>query len=84
MVLHPDPLLDRTRMHKHLSPRPSYQCSMKRDLSSERLASTDPVAACRKPCAHAHAGSGRVDRKENCTGAQSAAQVELENFFEFF
>ena len=84
MVLHPDPLLDRTRMYKHLSPRPPYPCSMKRDLSFEHLASTDLAAGFRKPCAHAHAGSGRVDRKENCTGAQSAAQVELENFFEFF
>jgi hypothetical protein len=81
MVLHPDPLLDRTRMYKHLSPRPPYQCSMKRDLSSERLASTDPVAACRKPYAHAHAGSGRVDRKENCTGAPVQEQLMSWKFF---
>jgi len=89
MVLHPDPLLDRTRMYKHLSPRPPYQCSMKRDLSSERQASTDPVAASyRKPCAHAHVGSGCVDRKENCTGAPVQEQLVswkiFLNFFKFF
>jgi hypothetical protein len=54
---------------------------MKRDLSSERLASTDPVAAYRKPCAHAHAGSGRVDRKENCTGAPVCSSGRAGNFF---
>jgi len=88
LVLHPDPLLDRTRMYKHLSPRPPYQCSMKRDLSSERLASTDLAAGFRKPCAHAHVGSGRVDRKENCTGAPVQEQLMswkiFLNFFKFF
>jgi hypothetical protein len=81
MVLHPNPLLDRTRMYKHLSPRPTYPCSMKRDLSSGRQASTDPVAAFRKPCAHAHVGSGRVDRKENCTGAPVQEQLMSWKFF---
>jgi hypothetical protein len=50
-------------------------------FDEESLASTDPVAACRKPCAHAHAGSGRVDRKENCTGAPVQEQLMSWKFF---
>jgi hypothetical protein len=61
---------------------------MKRDLSSERLASTDLAAGFRKPCAHAHAGSGRVDRKENCTGAPVQEQLMswkiFLNFLKYF
>jgi len=88
MVLHPDPLLDCTRMHKHLSPRPPYQCWLKRDLNYERLASWDLAAGCEKLYAHAHAGSVCVDRKENCTGAPVQEQLMswkiFLNFFKFF
>src|SRR5210317_2574689 len=83
MVLHPDPLLDCTRMHKHLSPRPPYQCWLKRDLSSERLASTDLQLVSGSPVPTPTQVLVVWIERRTALVHQSAAD-ELENFFEFF
>ena len=85
MVLHPDPLLDCTRMHKHLSPRPPYQCWLKRDLSSERLASTDLQLVSGSPVPTPTQVLVVWIERRTALGHQfRTAADELENFFEFF